>query len=314
MVGAVTLTAEEIARPAEQTRARYPDEEGYVQRDGVRIFYEVYGEGEPPIVFLPTWTLFHSRVWKMQIPCFARRHRVVAFDPRGNGRSDRPTRLKAYAESELAQDAVDVMDEVGIERAVIVSFSKGAQRALVLAAKHPERVSGAVFLGPLFPASPLGGLRWRIMAHPRLRPLTRRRPLIAKGWGKLNPHYFRTDYLDFVEWFVGKVTSQPHSTKDFEDGVGWALETDGDTLARSVLADLAAPATRRDQLALARRVRCPVMVVCGTKDKITAFADAKALAKATGGRLVAVRNGDHLVQARRPAEVNPAIREFLQEL
>jgi hypothetical protein len=53
---------------SEQTRARYPDSEGYVERDGVRTFYEVYGSGEPTVLFLPTWSIVHSRVWKMQIP------------------------------------------------------------------------------------------------------------------------------------------------------------------------------------------------------------------------------------------------------
>ena len=109
--------AEEPQR-AEQTRARYPDEEGYIERDGVRVFYEVYGTGEPTILFCPTWTLVHSRIWKMQIPYFARHHRVIVFDPRGNGKSDRPTEVDAYAESEFAQDAIDVMDATGTERAV----------------------------------------------------------------------------------------------------------------------------------------------------------------------------------------------------
>jgi pimeloyl-ACP methyl ester carboxylesterase len=131
---------------------------------------------------------------------------------------------------------------------------------------------------------------------------------------KLNPHYFRTNYRDFVEWFIGKCTNQPHSTKGFEDGVGWGLDSDGDTLALTVLADNAAPLTRRDQLALAGRVRCHVQVICGTKDQVTSFSDARALAKATGGQLVPVRGGDHSVEARRPVEVNLAIREFLEAL
>jgi pimeloyl-ACP methyl ester carboxylesterase len=308
------LREEEAARTGDQTRACYPDAEGFVERDGVRIFYEVYGDGEPTILFLPTWTLIHSRVWKMQIPYFARHNRVVVFDPRGNGRSDRPTDLAAYAESEFAQDAVDVMAETGTDRAVIVSLSRGAQRALLLAAEHPELVSGAIFIGPWFPASRLGGLRWRLMAHPRLRRLATRPPLVAKGWGKMNPHYFRTDYGDFVEWFVGKVTAQPHSTKGYEDAVGWAHETDGKTLGLSILAPAAAPLTRRDQLELARRVRCPVMVICGTKDKVTPFADARALARATDGRLVPLRGGDHAVEGRRPVAVNLAIREFVESL
>jgi len=313
----VTTTMETvgIAREGDPTRARYPDEEGYVERDGVRVFYEVYGEGEPAILFLPTWTLVHSRIWKMQIPYFARRHRVVVFDPRGNGRSDRPSHLHAYDESEFAQDAVDVMDEAGTDRAVLVSLSRGAQRALLLAAEHPERVTGAVFVGPWFPASPLGGLRWRVLGHPWTRRwLADRPPLIATGWGKLHPHHMRTDYPDFVAWYVGRCSTQRHSTKGFEDAVGWAMETDGNTLALAMLARSAAPVTRRDQLALARRVRCPVLVISGTEDGVTAFADARALAKATGGRLVPIRGGDHLVAGRRPVVVDLAIREFVEGL
>ena len=75
----------------EQSRARYPDSEGFASReDGTRIFYEVYGEGDRTVVFVPPWAIVHSRLWKAQIPYFARRTRVIVFDPRGNGRSDRP--------------------------------------------------------------------------------------------------------------------------------------------------------------------------------------------------------------------------------
>ena len=97
------MTATETPRSAgrEQTRARYPDETGYAERGGVRVFWERYGEGEPAVLFLPTWSIVHSRVWKAQIPYFARRGRVLTFDGRGNGRSDRPTEPEAYAPSEF---------------------------------------------------------------------------------------------------------------------------------------------------------------------------------------------------------------------
>ena len=74
--------ASEPGRPAdaalasrEQTRAREPDVTGFVERDGVRVYWESYGAGEPAILFLPTWSLGHSRCWKAQIPDFARRSR-----------------------------------------------------------------------------------------------------------------------------------------------------------------------------------------------------------------------------------------------
>ena len=96
------------AATREQTRARYPDEEGFVERDGVRLFYEVYGSGVPTVLLLPTWALIHSRHWKMQIPFFARHGRVVTFDGRGNGRSDRLLGAEAYAIREFAADTLAV--------------------------------------------------------------------------------------------------------------------------------------------------------------------------------------------------------------
>ena len=49
-------------------RARYPDVEGFVERDGVKVGYEVFGAGELAVVFSPTDALVHSRLWKAQVP------------------------------------------------------------------------------------------------------------------------------------------------------------------------------------------------------------------------------------------------------
>jgi pimeloyl-ACP methyl ester carboxylesterase len=237
---------------------------------------------------------------------------VLTFDPRGNGRSDRPRTPAAYAEREFAGDALAVMDATDTERAVLVSLSKGAQRALLLAADHPERVRAAAFIGPFFPASRLGGLRWRALGNPRLLRAFFIRPVVAKGWLKFNGAHWRDDYEDFVEWFMRRIFNTPHSSKQIEDAIGWGLETDAETLILSVVGDLAAPATRRDQLALARRVRCPVLVITAPNDKVNSQADAEALAKATGGELLSVPNGGHGPHARKPVAVNLALRNFVR--
>jgi pimeloyl-ACP methyl ester carboxylesterase/predicted glycosyltransferase len=312
-IGGAVASVEVGERVAEATRPLHPNEEGYIERDGVRVHYEVYGEGDPTVLLLPTWTLLHSRVWKAQIPYLGRRFRVVSFDPRGNGRSDRPLDRKLYAESEFAADALAVMDATGTEQAVLASLSHGAQRALLLAAEHPERVLAAAFVAPFFPASPIGGLRWRLMGDPRVLALFLRRLPLARGWLKFNAVHWLSDYEDFLEWFIGRrMFNAPHSTKQIEDAIGWARDTDGATMIASTLGPEAAPLTRRDQTALARSTRCPLLVISAPKDKITAHADARALARVTGGELMSVTDGSHCPQARKPAVVNLALRDLIE--
>ncbi len=194
-----------------------------------------------------------------------------------------------------------------------MTLSLGAQRTLLLASARPERVLAAAFIAPWFPVSPLRGLRWRIMANPRLRRAFFTRPPVAASWLKFNAIHWRADYYDFVDWYMRRLFSTPHSTKQIEDAIGWALQTDAETLIATAMARQAAPATRRDQMVLARRVRCPVLVISAPDDKITAHADAKALARATGGRLVSVPDGGHGPQARKPVAVNLALRDFIQQ-
>ena len=68
-------------------RAKLPDKEGFAERNGNRIHYEVYGQGPQTMVFLPPWSIVHSRVYKAQIPYFSERFRCIAYDALGNGRS-----------------------------------------------------------------------------------------------------------------------------------------------------------------------------------------------------------------------------------
>ena len=138
------VTTEAARRAGDPSRAMYPDAEGYVERDGVRVFYEVYGEGSPTFLLLPTWSIVHSRFWKAQIAYLARHSRVVTFDGRGNGHSDRPSNPEAYNPNEFAADALAVMDATGTDSAITVSASAGALWNLFLASQHRDRPQGVV--------------------------------------------------------------------------------------------------------------------------------------------------------------------------
>jgi pimeloyl-ACP methyl ester carboxylesterase len=187
---------------------------------------------------MPTWALFHSRHWKMQIPFLARHYRVVTFDGRGNGRSDRPEDDRAYGDLDNVADAVAVLDATGTDRCFVAGVSLGGKLSVLLAADHPERVRGVVAITP---AAPLGA------GDPDRSAVIRWNDRIddPQGWEKHNRHYWLSDYADWAEFFVDNVFSEPHSTKPREDGLGWALETDGATLVRTFLSEFVGAAHHR---------------------------------------------------------------------
>ena len=281
-------------------RAREPDCVGHVEREGVRLYYEVFGSGERTVFFLPTWSILHSRQWKAQVPYFARHGRVLTFDGRGNGGSDRPRKPDDYREEEFAADALAVMDATGTERAVLVSLSMGAMRALHLAADHPARIDGAVFISPSLPLAP---------PHPNRRAYSFTEPLDSdEGWARYNAHYWRRNYRGFLDFFFSRMFNEPHSTKPIEDCVGWGLETTPDTL----IATASAPwMSREAALDLCSRVQCPVLVLHGDRDEISPHGRGAELARATGGRLITLAGSGHGPHARDPVKVNLLLRDFL---
>jgi pimeloyl-ACP methyl ester carboxylesterase/predicted glycosyltransferase len=282
-------------------RALQPSRDGYVERDGIKVHYELFGAGEPTVLLLPTWSIIHSRHWKMQIPYLARHCRVLTFDGRGNGRSDRPTEPQAYAEREFAADAIAVMDATRTDRAIIVGFSLGGHRGLLLAAEHPERVEGAVFIGPNYQG---GG-----EPRPERTVYSWEDELDAdEGWAKHNRHYWLRDYPGYLQFFMSTMFPEPHSTKPIEDTVGWGLETTPETLALTYYAPILEAEESRG---LARRVQCPVLVIHGERDGQSDVSRGIALAEHTGGRIVVLEGSGHAPHVRDPVKVNLLLRDFV---
>ena len=283
-------------------RAKLPTKTSFLDRDGVELYYEIYGDGPATMLFLPPWSIVHSRVYKGQLPYFSERFRCIAFDARGNGKSSRPAEVAAYSLENAIGDAMAVMDATDTRQAVLVGLSLGGMHACMLAAQHGERVSALVLAGTSAPIGP---------GYPYMAPehfLSQRQDF--QGWNKYNRQHWLTSYEDFAEHFVRHIYSEPHSTKQIEDGLHWAKDTAGPVLVKTVEARAIPPGFDVSE-GMYRKIACPVLMIHGDNDQIQPYARAQLVAALTGAELVTIPGGGHNALGRHPAKCNALIVDFL---
>jgi pimeloyl-ACP methyl ester carboxylesterase len=305
MVATARAPEAPIAEPTrEQSRARYPDATGFVEREGGRVAWEAYGSGDPPIVFVPPWQIVHSRIWKAQIPYFARQHRVIAWDNLGSGRSDRPLEPLVHTTRARAANLGAVVDAADVPAAVLVGLSSSSGPMVVFASEHPARVLGLVFVAPAAPIGDEGRF-----AEIRFEEVL----ATEERWAKENIHFWRRDYRAYLEFFFSEAFPEAHSTKQREDGVGWGLETDPESLAATKRAPPTVDAATFTRMAAS--IRAPTLVIQGTAERLTHITQGTSLADAIpGARLVLIESSGHMVNARDPVRVNLLIRDFIRSL
>jgi pimeloyl-ACP methyl ester carboxylesterase len=287
MVGelpAVGRLPDEGAYPFETVR---PAREGFVERDGVKSWYAVWGEGGPWIAFAPIFQITHSRMLKTTVPYLSRHFRVLAMDGRGNGRSDRPRGQEHYRFDEYYADFVAVLDAAGADRVAVVGISATAMTAIRLAAEHPGRVSHLVCVG---------GYADSRADDPQVAERVRAESERMRG-----------DWAAYLDWFFSIAFTEPHSTKPFEDGVryGWASSGEVVDWARNGWLG-------SDVTALARTVKCPTLVIHGDADKRVFHAKGRQIAALVpGARLLTIGGGGHLPSVRDPVLFNRSLRDFV---
>jgi len=270
-------------------RALQPAQAHFIERNGARIAYEVFGEeGSPTLLLMPPYCVVHSRIWKMQVPYLARHYRVLTWDGVGNGRSDRPRCAERYSAAEHAADALAVLDATGTDRVVVLAGSRGTHRTLLLAAGHPDRVLGVLLVGP---TTPLGSTAAQEIIDAR-----------ARG-----------HQPSFLQTFFDVVFPEPHSSKASEDGVEWGSETDMEVLQIAAAADMPGVEEFRQ---VAGRVTCPVLIVQGTADAVTPPDNTAGLAAAIGDNasVVVAEGAGHSPYVRDSVWFSLLARKFVDRL
>lgn len=282
--------------------AASPHIEGRIERDGVAIHYEAHGSGDHTILFLvPWWPLIDSRCFKAQIPYFSEHFRCITHDPRGNGKSDRPTDREAYGLQNYMDDALAVLDALDVEKVILFGHSCAGVVCAALAAFHPERVEAVITIGTVCPLA---------KPHTHRPPRNFHRTFENhEGWQKYNREYWLKDYPDFAQFFSEQMFTEPHSTKQIEDCVEWSKGSAAEFLIAAVQGPKG-PGVVMNEAAY-RKTECPFLVIHGENDMVIPVEASRIVAELTGGELVVLPDAGHNSHARISAKINTMVRDFL---
>lgn len=265
-----------------------PVRDGYVERDGVRCWYAVWGEEGEWIAFAPPFQMVHTQFLKATVPYLAHHFRVITQDGRGNGRSDRPGTQDAYTFDNYYADFVATLDAVGAERVAVIGISASAMTVLRLAAEQPERVSHVIVAG---------GFAESLMQTEEDGERIRN-----------DRHFMHNEWPTFIHGFVKSLFSEPYSTKPFEDTARYAWSTNGRVIDMCRNGWL-----EHDVRDLAKRIACPTLVIHGDSDARVPYADGKNVhAVVPDSQMLTVVGGGHITAVRDPVLWNHTVRDFVR--
>jgi len=280
-----------------------PEASGVADVAGVQIAWESFGQGESAVLVVPTWNFVDSRVSAPLVPDLARSFRVVTFDPRGAGRSDRPP--TGYRLEDHLADAVAVMEAAGVARASLIAGSAGTETAALLAARRPDQVERLVLIAPAIQIEPDA-------SEPGNDDEFWIERDSYEGWERWSAPYWRKDWPAFARWFLELAFNEPDSEALIDAVLKIALEAEPEILIQQ----------HREQYrghdfltvpAILGTISSPTLVLHGELDLSVPLAWANAVAAAIpGAALALVVAGGHRPDIRSPEVINPLLVDFLR--
>ncbi|MFI7318367.1 alpha/beta fold hydrolase [Streptomyces venezuelae] len=284
--------------------------EQYVEvAPGVRVWTERRGAPDAPALLLVMGAQASGLGWpEPLVDALAAHHHVIRYDHRDTGRSDRPFDENPYAVTDLARDAIAVLDGLGVERAHIVGLSLGGMLCQLVLADHPERVLSATLMGTCAlsetPYVRPDGVRVLVAELPGIAPE------ILEMWSRpVEDHGLEAELDRRVEhWRLLSGDRLPFDAayfRDLERGIidhaGRYLESSAHALADS------SGMVRTAELA-ANRV--PVLVVSATAEPVFPVPHPQHIAQVVAGaRLVEMPGMGHALP---PAVLGPLGKAILE--
>ena len=294
-----------VADTASPPRGRsLPAEAGFADVGGVRIAYEVFGQGEETLLLLPPWAIIHSRFWKLQVPYLARHFRVVTFDPRGNGRSDRPERRRRLRPAARRRATRSPCSTRPAPTHCVVVVHCAPRPGGAAARRRPRRARPRRVLHVARAADHAAAARaHRLLASTGARPSTRAGRRRTATTGR------RTTAATSSSSSAAASRSRTRPSRS-RTAIDWGLETTPETLAQTI----GAPGLDRDDgsTTCSAASRCPLLVIAGRRGPAVPPDRGAAFADATGAELVELRGRRPLPAGAPAGAVQPDAARLLR--
>ncbi len=252
---------------------------------------ERQGSGSPSLVFVHGFPLDHS-MWKYQLEEFSTNHEVIAPDLHGFGKSSRA--FSKLTMEDMADDLAAMLEAAELnEKIVLVALSMGGYVALEFARKYLDKLQGLILCDTRAGADTAEA---------------------AKGRHEMAERVEKEGVLPLVEAMFPKLIEQQWKKNNPSDAEHlWHIMMGSHP--ETVAAALRGMAERSDHTATLAEIDVPTLVIVGEHDVITPPSESDAMAKALpNAKLVKVAGAGHMAPLEKPAEVNAAIREFVNKL
>jgi len=255
--------------------------------NGVDLYYEVHGEGEP-LVLISGYTQDHTS-WAAMLPVFAKKYRTIVLDNRGAGQTVCPD--GPFTIEDMADDVSGLLDTLNIKKAHIIGISMGGIIAQALAIRHPEKVKGLVLCSTGSKGSPRSKFILGTLAE-------------ELATGKIDHEFYYK--MVFPMLFSNNVFANRDMFKMIMSRTLASKINPNNVLRQRQAIDVL------DLTALLGSIKAPTLVVHGNEDILFPIGYGKELATdIPNAKLVVLEGGNHMAYAEMADKVVPAVMGFL---
>jgi 3-oxoadipate enol-lactonase len=255
--------------------------------NNIEISYDDSREGQKTIIFIHGFP-FDKSSWKPQMNELQKHYRVIAYDHRGFGKSTNDNRK--FSMDLFADDLVAFMDRLTLPKATICGLSMGGYVALNFMQRYPEKVERLILCDTQCVADTPEGVEKRMKTIDNIRENGVQ--IFAEQFAK---NVFVKDSLENKKDIVDDIISVMKSTPE-----------------QTITSALMALAERRETCSMLGSIKVPVLILCGTEDKITTPEKSEFMhSKIAGSKLHMIHDAAHLSNLEQPDIFNKEISNFI---